>query len=215
MKNYKRKQTILIFVSISLLVVAIFQSIYVDGIAVALTVVFPFSLLILIATIISFIFGYKRRKEVSRWYVQSLIIISMGLMVLWTPFLKHSRSFLERNWRWDARNEVVSDIKSGDLTPFAGMGKKQMDGNESYYVLVPFGKYGRVSFDEVHGNENAVEVHITPETGYMITFTTNGGFFGPKSQLIYVEKEIRENPFYDWINKNWFNYEEEFSLLVN
>lgn len=213
--NHKLTQNILILVTISLLAVAIFQSIYVDGIGVALTIVLPFSLLILITTIISFLYGYKQRKEVSRWYVQSLIIFSLGIIVLWTPLLKHSRSFLERNWRWDVRNEVVKDIYSGELASSTILKEKQMDGYESYYVLVPYEKYGRVSFEEVHENENAVEVHITPETGYMIVFTTNGGFFGPKSQLIYIEKEISKNSLYTRIDKNWFNHEKDFSLFVN
>lgn len=183
------RSKILILITISLLTGAVFLSIYVDGLDVSF-LFFLATLLILITAIISFIIGYKHRKEISRWYVQSLIIISMGLIVLFTPISMHLRNLLERNWRWDIRNEVVRDIKSGDLTRFSGIEKHQIDGGyELYYVIVPFEKYGRVSFEEVHGHENAVKVHFKPDAGYMIFFTTYRGFFGSTQQLIYFDDD--------------------------
>lgn len=214
MRSIKFRPNALVIVTLLLLATSIFQSIYVDGLGVAITVVFPYSLIILIIAIISFFRGYSVRKEFSRWFVQGLIILLLGILILWTPILKHSRSFVERNWRWNTRNQVVDDIKSGNLKPYAGIEKINMDGFEKYYVVVPFEKYGRVSFQEIQRIDNAIEVQQTPETGYVIIFTTYGGFFSTKEILVYIEKAgIKHSPLRNLIDEHWYAYDKEFSFF--
>jgi hypothetical protein len=114
-KSHKLKQLVFIVLTIFLLVTAIYRSIYDDGIKIAFNVVCPFSFLLLILAIISFVLGYKNRIGIKRWYAYGLIILLMGIAVLWTPVLTYARSLLNRNLRWEARCKVVEDIKSNRL----------------------------------------------------------------------------------------------------
>jgi len=199
--------------TIFLLVTAIYRSIYDDGIKIAFNVVFPFSFLLLILAIISFVVGYKNRIGIKRWYAYGLIILLMGIAVLWTPVLTNTRSLLDRNLRWEARRKVVKDIKSNKLEHSYLIVEKE-DLKQSI-LIVPFEEYGRVSFAEAYLHDNAVEVNNSRKTGYMIIFTTNQGFFGPKSQLIYVEKQFPDNSYDRKIDQHWYIRIKQFSLFSN
>lgn len=212
-KSHKLKQILFILLTILLLVTAIYRSIYDDGIKLAFNVVFPFSFLLLILAIISFVVGYKNRSGIKRWYAYALSIVLMGILVLWTPILKNTRSVLERTIRWESRCKVVEDIKSKTLAHSYLIYEKE-DVKESI-VIVPFEKYGRVSFAEAYLYDNAVEVKSSRKTGYMIIFTTDGGFFGPKSQLIYVEKQFPDNSYDRKIDAHWYIRIKQFSLFSN
>ena len=213
-KKFNQKQNILVLLTVFLLLLAIFHSIYTDGLGIAIIIMFPYSFFILIITIIAFISGFKSRKELKLWFVRSLIILFLGLITLWTPILKHSRAFVERQWRWSSREQVVADVKSGILLPCREIENDYSNEYEKYYVKVPFEKYGRISFMKMCGESNEIEVVKTRETSYVITFTTDGGFFGPKDQLIYTE--IGSGIGFDHersVKEHWYTNTENFNLF--
>jgi hypothetical protein len=214
MKKFLRQQNGLVVLTILLLVAAIFNSIYEDGLGVLIIAIFPYSFLILIILVVTSIRGFKNRDKLGPWYVHSLVILLLSLSILWTPVLENSRNFTERNWRWNSRNQVVADIKSGILKQNNSLGSIKKDQFE-YNIAVPFDKYGRVSFLKMRENDNIVEVKKTPKYGYMVTFTTNNVFFSGKEQLIYVEKvdEIDVNFFDSRFNEHWFSYTKQVSIF--
>lgn len=210
----KRWQIVLIILVVLLITLAFFLSINVDGIGL-ISIIFPFSFFILLLAIFSFILGYRTRKTSAGWFVYSLVILFSGFITLWTPVLKNTRELIERNWRWESREQVVKDIQSGKLKAFMNV-ETGINGYTSYYVAVPFKTYGRVSFRNFGEKDNVVEVLMTTETGMIINFTTDGGFFGPVSYLSYVKNPgsfgVNHSPSIR-LNDHWYSYQEEKSWI--
>jgi len=196
-------------VGITLVVVAVafYTSIYVDGIGVVIAIVFPFSALILCILIGTFIIGLRKRKQATMWFLHCLIILSLGL-ILWTPLLSIARDQIDLTWRKHSRQIVVDDIISGKLL------------HENGYAVVPFEKYGRVSFSTKYLDhmklENTVTVDSNILDGLQVLFVTNGGFFGPKDMLVYVEN-VGVNPYAyredQQIDGHWIKYRVRTSFL--
>ena len=206
-KRVKKRFIIMCFMALAFVITGTFLSIYVDGLGVVFTIVFPFSALILALLIISIVMGVRKRKFVQNWYLYCLAILMVGLF-LWTPLLRISRDKLDLAIRMNDRKSVVEDIKAGELQP------------KERWLAVPFEKYGRVSFAYTYNTnnrqENAVQVNSTPTNGLMVTFTTNGGFFSHKDLLIYVER-----PNFSSLNpqgahqlsEHWFTSRQNFSFI--
>ncbi|MCD6068384.1 MAG: hypothetical protein K0S33_3210 [Bacteroidetes bacterium] len=200
----KRAKTILrvlLLIAICIVCMACYLSIYTDGIGVGIGIVIPFSILILIVLIFAIVIGFRNRKSLKKWYLYGVLILCFGLY-LWSPLMKPTRELIERNVRWDARNKVVEDIRDGILVPVEG------------YVIVPFERYGRVSFLDMYvrnrKGDNVVTVEKTPENGLVVEFMTDRGFFGPKHKLIYVEKPTSDE-VKDALDDHWLEYVQNFS----
>lgn len=133
----KKILVLLIAVAVFLFLLALFLSIHTDGLGVGIGVVIPFSALLLIVLIFTFVIGFRNRKSLKKWYLFGLFILCCGLY-LWSPLMKPTRMFIERNLRWGSRNKVVEDIRSGLLQSVEGR------------VAVPYKKYGRVSFLDIY-----------------------------------------------------------------
>lgn len=192
MKRTYYQQYILILLTVLFLSAATFLSIFVAGLA-QVFVLFPGLFIIIVISVISFRKGFKTRDKQKNWYIFGIIILSLGVLALWSPFYKYTRSVIERKWRWEARNHVVEAVISGELKPYTGIDIEKTNDGVIYYVVVPFEKFGRVSFRAVKEEENSIEVQITPETGYRIIFITNSVFGGSDSELIYIQKTGKNN----------------------
>ncbi len=203
MNRIKRFYLIFIAITISLVASALFLTIFTDGIGVAIFVIFPFSGTILILLIWAVIKGILNRKAFPKWYIGCLVIPIIGI-ILWTPIVNPTRTFLERRWRHSSRQKVVDDIISGNLT-FETL-------NTSFPISTQ--KYGRVSFGSAYINEkyvdNAISAEYVGEEGLHITFTTDGGFLGGEDQLVYIQRPD-ESPNLkvsnaQRISNHWYTY---------
>ena len=203
----KRWLNALVGITLVVVAIAFYTTIYVDGLGVVLAVVFPYSAVVLSLLVLTFIIGIRKRKEASMWFINCLIVLGLGLL-LWTPLVTIVRDQLDLVWRQGARQSVVDDIISGDLL------------YENGYAVVPFEKYGRVSFstkfDDHRKFENTVNVDSNLFNGFQVTFVTNGGFFGPKDMLMYVDHvdpNVHAHRYDQQIDEHWIKYRKQTSFL--
>jgi hypothetical protein len=183
------------------------MSIHIDGLGVVFGIVFPSALLILATLIIAVVKGVKNRKTYHKWYYKCILIFGIGLF-LFSPLLSASRKIVERNVRMSSRELVVEDLKSGLLTFSQGQ------------VIIPFKKYGRVTFYRSKINnvyiDNVVTGHYSSESGLNVTFITSRGFFGNKTSIYYIEKTesfSKQNQSAIEIKPHWYIGKKTSSLF--
>ncbi|MFT5778753.1 MAG: hypothetical protein ACI837_001709 [Crocinitomicaceae bacterium] len=155
----------------------LFHLLFTEGLGVVF-LIFAYTFPLLALFILVLIKGIRKRKTIPYWYVYSLLILCF-IVFLWSPpFIKPTRSALERTYRMNARELVIEDIKSGKLS------------SENGIIHVPFEKYGRVSFYRNFSNpqiDNAISTSIHYKRGLGVSFTTDARFFAHKDVLTYYE----------------------------
>jgi len=210
-------QKALLIITMCLVLLAFYTSIYTDGLGVAIMVIFPYSAMILGGLTTSLVVGIRRRKAYKRWYLWSIGILLIGL-IMWTPATKFSRRKLDYHLRHSARNQVVEDIKSGKLEYLHAP-----EGGSYNIVAVPMEDYGRVSFksaytDGVQQIDNCVTVLQQDSLGYIVEFISDGGFFSGKEHLVYADVPLELNSqsryrAYKQLDTHWYWRTSSISLI--